>query len=109
MKNQCSIVTVNLTESKYYVYSEKGNLRNRVMFDDITSKHGKVVEVSPNGANFLLLSFHQKKVPVLSLFQLTEYEFVFIKQFNVLTEIKNYMTNLKTRDPSCRNSREMKS
>lgn len=46
------IVAVNLTESKYYIYLEKGILKNRVDFVEFTRKYGEIVTTSVNGLNF---------------------------------------------------------
>lgn len=87
LKQQKSIVSVNLTESKYYVYSARGILRNRVKFNHIIREYGKIVEVSPDGSNYLLLNETKEGVPLVSLFHLTEFEFLFIKKFNPLEEL----------------------
>jgi hypothetical protein len=46
---------VNLTESKYYVFSERGLLQNRVDFSQIMESYSGIRAVSPNGRNFVLL------------------------------------------------------
>ena len=48
------IFAFNLTESKYYVYSEKGMLLNRYDFSKMTKKYGQVVSTSQNGLNMAL-------------------------------------------------------
>lgn len=49
-----SIICMNLTASKYYVFSQRGLLRNRISFVDYSRKYGQPVAVSPNGFNFVL-------------------------------------------------------
>ena len=46
---------MNLTESKYYVFSERGLLQNRVDFTQIMELYLAIKAISPNGRNFVLL------------------------------------------------------
>ena len=48
------IFAFNLNESKFYVYSEKGLLLNRIEYSEYTKKHGEIVSTSPDGLNFVL-------------------------------------------------------
>lgn len=45
-QRQKSIMCMNLSESKYYIYSERGILRNRIDFKAITNQDGKISAVS---------------------------------------------------------------
>jgi len=62
-KNQAdtvtSIIAMNETEHKYYVYTQNGLLINRVDFKDLVNKYGEPVATSSNGLNFIL-----KKSPI---------------------------------------------
>ena len=49
-----TIICLNETESKYYVYSENGILLNRINFANITEKYGKIIAMSNNGLNLIL-------------------------------------------------------
>jgi len=76
------IFAFNLTESKYYIYSEKGILLKRTDYSDFTKKYGEVVCISDDGLNFLLsnkirdqltvLRFNEHKVVPLKSFFLNE-------------------------------------
>ena len=65
---QTFFVTMNLTESKYYVYSQMGILKKRVDFSDITNKYGSLTTISNNGH---ILVFRQRKQMVINIFILT--------------------------------------
>ena len=80
-----SIVTMNLTEHKYYTFSQRGLLRNRVNFSKDVKKYGEPVAVSENGLNFILKRKDAKSNNELQLaiFHLTEYDFVKIKDFTL--------------------------
>jgi hypothetical protein len=43
------IFAFNLNESKFYVYSEKGLLINRIEYAHYTKKYGEIVSTSPDG------------------------------------------------------------
>ena len=45
---------MNLSESKYYVFSQRGILRSRIDISDLIKAFGQIKCVSPNGRNFLL-------------------------------------------------------
>lgn len=57
-KTFTSIIAMNETEHKYYVYTQNGLLLNRVNFSDVVSKYGEPVSTSSNGLNFIF-----KKTP----------------------------------------------
>ena len=54
-----SIICINLTEYKFYVYSLQGLLIKRYEFDNEIEDHGVPVSVSNNGLNFIF-----KKTPL---------------------------------------------
>ena len=56
-----SIICMNQTEYKYYVYSLNGLLYNRIDFRDYVDRYGIPVATSMNGQNFIF------KKPRLSL------------------------------------------
>jgi hypothetical protein len=47
--NRKVLLSINITDSKYYIYSLKGILRERVNFQKLTQKYGKARSVSNNG------------------------------------------------------------
>lgn len=55
-----SIVCMNITESKYYIFSERGLMINRVDFSQIMEQYLSIKAVSPNGRNFVLLKKKKK-------------------------------------------------
>jgi len=73
-----SIICMNLTGSKYYVFSQRGLLRNRISFVDYARKYGQPVDVSPNGLNFILarknLQMNTTSTKI-GVFNMAEYEF----------------------------------
>jgi len=48
-KTCTSITVINMTERKYYVYTQMGILINRFEFGEYVEKYGEVVCVSNNG------------------------------------------------------------
>ena len=49
-----SIISINITESKMYAYSQNGLLINRINFISIIEKFGEITDISPNGQGFVL-------------------------------------------------------
>ena len=60
-----SIVCMNITEQKYYIYSQNGLLINRIEFDDYIEKYGDIIVTSPNGQNFILQKKSDKRMITL--------------------------------------------
>ena len=48
-----SIIAMNETESKYYVYTQNGLLINRIDFSDLVENYGNPISTSSNGLNFI--------------------------------------------------------
>ena len=44
-----SIISINLTESKMYAYSQNGRLINRINFSSLVEQYGEINTFSPNG------------------------------------------------------------
>lgn len=92
-----SIVAMNLTESKYYVFSLRGLLRNRVEFKKEIQRYGKLKAVSPNGRNFVLMKdkqqYENQKIKI-AIFHLTDFEFTFVKEIDIFEDISTYITKL---------------
>lgn len=80
------MIAMDLTASKYFLYSEGGLLQHRVNFEAVTKVYGKPVQVSPNGKIFL---FKKDGAPsVIHIFALTFEEFVFIKTIDLQERIR---------------------
>ena len=92
-------MSVNLSEYKYYIFSERGLLRNSVCFKKEINENGSPIAVSPNGRNFLFLKTERNKdgfrQHILSCFTLTEKKLEFIKDFNTYDGIKDLFERLK--------------
>ena len=58
-----SVVCLNLTESKMYIYSQKGLLYNRYCFKKYVEQYGEIYSTSSNGHHFVLkmTSAHMKE------------------------------------------------
>ena len=100
-----SLVCMNQTEYKYYVFSQNGVLFNRVNFSDVVEQYGVPVAVSNNGQNFIFkkhnlpTKFKSLMKPIdrrdkgnitkveqgftLNVMHLTAFELVHIKEINV--------------------------
>lgn len=76
-----------MTESKYYVYSEKGILLNRIDFSKITKKYGQIVSCSQNGLNFAL---HNKMQDIVSVIRFTEKSTLYLKTIKVTDQIREF-------------------
>lgn len=48
-----TLININKTESKFYVYTLNGVLIKRVSFKNESIENGEAVTVSPNGQNFI--------------------------------------------------------
>ena len=89
---------MNLTESKFYVFSMKGLLRNRIDFSKAVKKHGLPVAVSENGLNFVL--YHKSNNskqgrPECSIYYLQEHEFTWVKTIELDKCFREYIDRLK--------------
>ena len=49
-----SIVTNNIDDSKFYIYSKKGILRNRISYKNLTLIYGEIVAISPDALKYVL-------------------------------------------------------
>ena len=49
-----SIVCINLSEHKYYVYSLNGLLLNRINFSKEVEDYGEIIAISNNGQNIIM-------------------------------------------------------
>lgn len=54
-----SVIAINLTEQKFYVYSQSGILQNRIEFNREVEKYGEPCCVSSNGLNFIFKKTEQ--------------------------------------------------
>jgi len=89
VNKQKSIMAMNLHESKFYLYSQRGVLRNRINFSSVTKNFGNIINVSPNGRNFIL----QKKGPKdtkLTIMHLSECEFTRVKTISLAAELESF-------------------
>lgn len=85
LKRVKQIVCVNLSEYKYYIYSLRGLLRNRVDFKHIIQKYGRLQAVSQNGQNFVLFKTRlDLEDASVSIFHLTNRDFYFIKKIDIM-------------------------
>ena len=85
------IVSVNLSEYKYYIFSERGLMMNRIDFTEKVKQYGVPVAVSQNGQNFILVksNSHTDYVPEIAIFNLKEDGFMLIKQMSIVKCIEN--------------------
>ena len=74
------IFAFNINESKFYVYSEKGLLLNRIEYSEYTKKYGEFVSTSPDGLNFVL---HDKVADTISIIRFDEEEVQLLKSIKV--------------------------
>ena len=59
------VFAFNLTEHKFYVYSEKGLLLNRIEYSDKVKLYGEEVSASSNGLNIALFKNRTDQVTIL--------------------------------------------
>ena len=52
-ESSISVICMNLTQSKYYVYDTNGILQNRINYNDIADKYGQPISTSSNGQYFV--------------------------------------------------------
>ena len=65
-----SIVSNNISESKFYIFSKKGILRNRIDYNDMTLIYGEIVAISPDGLKYVLRNDKEKNKPFIQIFEL---------------------------------------
>lgn len=97
-----SIICINETEHKFYVYQQNGLLINRVDFSEQVQKYGSPLAVSSNGQNFIFRPNldkrdfeepHQRIEQMLkfNIMKLNIFGINWIKEINVLEGIKIQM------------------
>ena len=80
-----NLITMNMTEKKFYVYSLKGLLRNRFDFGgSFSKKYGKPKAVSNNGLIFI---FKKRSSFDLHIIQMNHEKLEYIKTINIPTAI----------------------
>ena len=87
------IISINLTESKYYVYQEKGLLINRINFQEMTKKYGEIVSTSANGLNFVMWNKTQDNVTIVKF---SEEKATYIKSISLTKSIVEFVRRQKS-------------
>lgn len=90
-KSFTSIICMNLSEQKLYVYSQNGLLSNRVEYSDLVDKYGEMLATSNSGQSFI---FYQK--PEVTIFKLSIFGLHPVQKFSLKTEIEE----LKSQKPA---------
>ena len=54
-QNRFSVVNINLSENKFYIYSQRGLLQARIDFNKEVKKYGQFITVSSNGQSFIMM------------------------------------------------------
>ena len=86
------MVSIDVTASKFFVYSEGGLLYNRVDYQEkVTKLYGAPIEVSNDGRNFIFQKGDEKEV--IHILRLELDEFKFIKTINIFESMKSYIKN----------------
>ena len=60
VRDLTSIICINQTENKYYVYSENGILVNRINFNAEMEQYGQIVAMSNNGLTLVFKKSHEE-------------------------------------------------
>lgn len=85
------LLSMNITDSKFYIYSLKGILRERTNFQNLTQMFGRVRQVSNNGQIFIFkktLSFN------LNIMLMTNKDGLnHIKTINLQEAVQHYLKN----------------
>ena len=82
------VFAFNITEHKFYVYSEKGLLLNRIEYSDKIKQYGDEASASSNGLNFALFKSRNDQVTIL---RFNESECSILKTFNIEGAIKELL------------------
>lgn len=93
-----SIICMNETESKYYVYTQDGLMINRVNFKNLVDKYGDPLATSGNGLNFVFKKEYdydtihmkdlQKKMFTISIMNMSIFGLIHVKNVDLIEEIK---------------------
>jgi hypothetical protein len=87
---QSHIFAYNLTESKFYVYSEKGLLENRIEFSELIKEYGEIMCTSPDGLNFAL---HNRRNDTITIIRFSQEEVFVLKSLSLENSLKEYLSN----------------
>lgn len=94
-----SIICMNETESKYYVYTQDGLLINQVNFKNLVDKYGNPRATSGNGLNFIFKKTYdydtiedmddlRKKMFTISIMNMNIFGIIHVKDVDLLEEIR---------------------
>jgi hypothetical protein len=80
-------MVMNLTLSKYYIYTERGILVNRVEFSDLVEKYGRPSLTSTDGLKFIFRRIDTNvnnklmdlRNQIITIFEIDEYKIKYIK------------------------------
>ena len=86
-----ALLTMNITDSKYYIYSLKGLLRERVSFHHLTAQYGMVRAVSNNGQIFVFKKSSSFELNILLM--TNKNGLFFVKTINIQSQIIKYLEN----------------
>ena len=78
----------NITEHKFYVYSEKGLLLNRIDYSEKVKQYGDEASASSNGLNFALFKNRTDQVTIL---RFNELDCTILKTLNIEGSIKELL------------------
>ena len=84
------IFAYNLTESKFYSYSEKGILENRIEFSELINEYGEIICASPDGLNFAL---HNRRNDTITILRFNKVEIFVLKTLSIENSLKEYLSN----------------
>lgn len=83
---------MNITESKYFIYTLKGILKDRVDFSDMVRKYGNPRQVSNNGMVYIFKKTQNFKLNVILL---SQGGLTFVKTIHIKDAIHNYIEHLQ--------------
>ena len=89
-----SLINVNLTTYKMYVYNMKGMLKFRSDFNDMVEKYGAPNTVSNNGRIYI---FYHKAACRFNVINMTLEGFEFVKSIDFIACIKNFVQRSQLR------------
>jgi len=91
MEADTRFITMNISEHKYYVYSQGGILENRVDYWIEATKYGEPTAVSNNGQIFI---FRQPKTLIIHVLIMTLEKLEHIKKIDLARAIPAYLDGL---------------
>ena len=110
-KTFTTIIVMNQSEYKYYVYTLNGLLQHRVDFSEEIEYYGQPIAVSDNGQNYIFkkrieLCTTVDQMMTISVIHLTAFGMMRLKEINIFDQVKIHLSEYAIVDPKMKDTKK---